>query len=65
MNLVISGPIDDNLRNTLVALVKPRNVVRLHARAYRLESADAASDAREAVDLDMHDEIDGFAPIGG
>jgi phosphoserine phosphatase len=49
MNLVISGPVDDNLRNTLVALVKPRNVVRLHARAYRLESADTASEAREAV----------------
>ncbi len=49
MNLVISGPIDDNLRNALVATVKPRNVVRLHARADRLESADDSSEAREAV----------------
>ena len=49
MNLVISGPIDDNLRNALVALVKPRNVVCLHARADRLESADDSPQSREAV----------------
>ena len=49
MNLVISGPIEVNLRNALVALVKPRNVVRLHARADRLESADDSAEVREAV----------------
>lgn len=49
MNLVISGPIDENLRNALVALVKPRNVVRLHAHADRLEGADDSQQTREAV----------------
>ncbi len=49
MNLVISGPIDDNLRSALVALVKPRRVVRLHARADRLEWADDSLPSREAV----------------
>ncbi len=49
MNLVISGPIDVNLLNALVALVKPRNVVRLHARADRLESADDSSQTRAEV----------------
>lgn len=49
MNLVISGPIDENLRNALVALVKPRNVVRLHARADRLENADDSQQSRAAV----------------
>ncbi len=49
MNLVISGPIDGNLRNALVALVKPRNVVRLHARADRLEAADDSPQSREDV----------------
>ena len=49
MNLVISGPIDDNLRNAIVALVKPRNVVRLHARADRMENADDSVEARKIV----------------
>ncbi len=49
MNLVISGPIDANLRNALVALAKPRSVVRLHAQADRFEAADESAECREAV----------------
>ena len=49
MNLVISGPIDATLRNALVMLVKPRNVVRLHARAARLETDDDSPPSRATV----------------
>ncbi|MGI9024551.1 MAG: phosphoserine phosphatase SerB [Burkholderiaceae bacterium] len=49
MNLVISGPIDANLRNALGALVKPRSVVRLHAQADRFEAANESAECREAV----------------
>ncbi len=43
MNLVLSGPIDDALRNAVVATVRPSHVVQLHASAYRFH--DAACDA--------------------
>ena len=49
MNLVISGPIDANLRNALVMLVKPRSVVRLNVRADRLEAVDDSPRSRVAV----------------
>jgi phosphoserine phosphatase len=49
MNLVISGPIDDSLRNTIVAVSAPRNVVKLHAAAYRLEGADDSAAVRIQV----------------
>jgi phosphoserine phosphatase len=49
MNLVISGRIDDSLRNAVIALTAPRNVVRLHADAYRLEGADDSTAVRDQV----------------
>ena len=49
MNLVVSGPIGDSLRNVVVGLSIPRNVVRLHSRAYRLEGADDSPTVRAQV----------------
>ena len=55
MNLVLSGPIDDNLRNEVAASVKPRNVVRLHANAYRFEGADDSPQMRIRIRCTMCD----------
>ncbi len=49
MNLVISGPIDDALRNAVIGLGKPRAIELLHARAYRLEDVDASPPTRAVV----------------
>ena len=49
MNLVLSGPIDDTLRNLVVALSKPRRVVPLHGKADRLEGVDDHDAVRRQV----------------
>jgi phosphoserine phosphatase len=49
MNLVISGTIDDTLRNLVVRIAKPHAIVRLHAGAYRLEEADDSEPTRVQV----------------
>lgn len=49
MNLVLSGPIDDNLRSVVADLSRPRAIVRLHARAYRFEGVDGTAPMRPRI----------------
>jgi phosphoserine phosphatase len=49
MNLVLSGPIDDDLRRAVAQLARPRNVVALHARADRFEVVEDGPPTRARI----------------
>ena len=49
MNLVLSGPIDANLRNAIVSWADPLGIVRLKERACRFELAAASADVRAKI----------------
>ena len=49
MNLVVSGPVDPNLRAAVLQLTNPCRVVRLHGSAYRFEAAADTKHIRTKV----------------
>ena len=50
MNLVLSGPINETLRNAVFDVVQPTQVVSDRPSAVRLEEADDSMDARRSVE---------------